>query len=558
MGKSMRGLDKIGKKVASTGRRMTMVATVPLVAFGVLAVKTTADFEFSMNKVLAKTNATGEEFAEMTELAKKLGETTRFSARESAQGMDFLAMAGFKTQEILGSLPGTLQLAAASSITLAEAADISTNILTAFGLKTKDIAHLNDVMAQAMASANFNMLEIGESMTYVAGTAKSMGVPVMETTKILGLLANAGVKGSRAGVALANVMTKLITPSNKAIEILQGKGLQFGDVFTAEGKFKDLTKTLLHLNKAGITLPEMKEVFGQRAVKTFAGIFGKDMQRNVDAINTKMSTFEGAAGRMEDIMMRGLPGALVRLKSAFEGMLLKFTGKSGLGENVELVVNKLIKFVNWVGNLSPAALKTVAVIGLLVSVLGPLLFIIGQLVIGLAALPHAIAAIGAGFAFLLTPAGLITVAVLALIWAGWTLVHEWEMIRDFWIGIFMNIVDFFVGIWQSIPKGFRSMIVNILTAFNPMLIMFRLLLKYKDALATGLKWILPKGIERKLGLTTGEESFAGIEPNQLQNQSEFKGVLRIENAPARSTVEVEQGGLSIETDTGLALAGVTR
>lgn len=585
MGKVTKGLDKIGKKAGRVGRKMTLMATLPILAFGTLAVKTTADYEFAMNKVAAKTNATGKEFKSLEDMALKLGETTRFSAVESAQGMDFLAMAGFKTNEILEALPGTLNLAAASSISLAEAADISTNILTAFGLKTKNISYLNDVMAQAMASANFNMLEIGESMTYAAGTSKSMGVKVMETTKLLGLLANAGVKGSRAGVSLANVMSKLAAPSSKAIEILKAKGFKKSDIFTVDGKFKNLTQTLLKLNKAGVNIPEMKEIFGERAVKTFAGIFGADMQKNVDAMNEKMKGFGGSAKRMEDVMMRGLPGALARLKSAFEGMLLKITGKSGIGDAVGVLIDKLTKLVSWVGNLSPKTLKLVAVFAGLLAALGPVLVVIGGFLAAIAGIPTVLAGIplflgglaaiisgiGAAFAFIISPIG---IAILAIVAVGYVMVRHWKLITSYWIDLFQPVIKFFKHlfgffkyVWQKIPTGFKKMALNIVSVLFPVIGIFRLMWKlvkpllgiaskFGSKLAPILKYVfLGKDVKNKVGLTTGEESFSGGTAVSPAQNSNFKGVLRIENLPPGSNMTVEDGDMEVETDTGFFPVG---
>ena len=198
------GLNDLGNNLTSMGQGLTTSLTLPIVGAGAAILKVAGDFEYSMNRVGALTKATGEQFTQLEDLARELGATTQYSASEAADAMSFLAMAGFKTNDILDSLPGVLQLAAAGQVELAEAADISSNILSGFGMEAEEIARVNDVLAYTLSNQNVNLEQLAYTMKYVAPVAKSRGFSLEEMSAAAGILGGAGIQGEMAGTALRN------------------------------------------------------------------------------------------------------------------------------------------------------------------------------------------------------------------------------------------------------------------------------------------------------------------------------------------------------------------
>lgn len=176
--------------------------TAAVAAAGGAAVKVGSDFEAAMSKVAAISGASGEDLDALTEKAEQMGATTKFSATESAQALQYMAMAGWDTQSMLSGIEGIMNLAAADGLDLATTSDIVTDALTAFGLKASDSGHFADVLAKASSSANTNVSMLGESFKYVAPLAGTMGYSIEDMSLALGLMANASVKGSQAGTSL--------------------------------------------------------------------------------------------------------------------------------------------------------------------------------------------------------------------------------------------------------------------------------------------------------------------------------------------------------------------
>src|SRR5690606_25493246 len=195
------------------------------------------DFQAGMNQVRAVSGATGDELAALETQAKELGRTTQFSASEAADGMGYLAMAGFEANEILGSMPSVLQLAAAAQMDLGRAADITSNILTGYGMEVDELGHANDVLVNAMTRANVDLTMLGESFKYVGPVAKSAGVTFEESAAAIGLLGNAGIQGSMAGTALRGAISRLLNPTGEAARTLERLGV---NAVTSSGELRPL------------------------------------------------------------------------------------------------------------------------------------------------------------------------------------------------------------------------------------------------------------------------------------------------------------------------------
>ena len=204
-------LSKMGK-LAKTGLK-TVATTVSAVSTALggaaaAAVKVGVSFESEMSKVSAISGATGDELQKLTDKAKEMGAKTKFSASESAQAMEYMAMAGWKTQDMLSGIEGIMDLAAASGEDLATTSDIVTDALTAFGLSASDSTHFANVLAAASSNANTNVGMMGETFKYVAPVAGALGYSVEDCAVAIGLMANSGIKASQAGTALRSIFTE--------------------------------------------------------------------------------------------------------------------------------------------------------------------------------------------------------------------------------------------------------------------------------------------------------------------------------------------------------------
>lgn len=345
-----KGIDTLGKvgtkglNVVTKGFKAvtsTMVATGAAVAgVGAASIKVGMDFEEGMSKVKAISGATEKEMSKLTSVAKELGATTQFSASEAAAGMEFLAMAGYKVNEITESMPGLLDLAAAGQMDLARAADVTTNIMSGFGLAAKETGRVADVLAKAASTANTDVSQLGEAMKYVGPIANSLGLSIEETSAAVGVLSNAGIQGGQAGTVLRAGLTRLANPTGKAAKLISELGIE---MFDANGKMKDMPGVIAELEKglAGMSDEQravaLSTIFGQQAMSGWTALLdaGSDSLSNYTA---DLENAEGAAADMAKTMNDNLKGDLVLTKSALEGIGIAI---------YENLVNPLRESIQW-------------------------------------------------------------------------------------------------------------------------------------------------------------------------------------------------------------------
>lgn len=208
VGQTGETLKGVGDKISGVGQKF-LPATAAVTALGGVAIKTASDFDAAMSKVAAVSGATGNEFEQLRAKAREMGAKTKFSASEAAEAMNYMAMAGWKTNEMLSGIEGIMNLAAASGEDLATTSDIVTDALTAFGLTAKDSGHFADILAAASSNANTNVSMMGETFSYAAPIAGALGFSAEDTASAIGLLANAGIKSSQAGTVLRTIMNNL-------------------------------------------------------------------------------------------------------------------------------------------------------------------------------------------------------------------------------------------------------------------------------------------------------------------------------------------------------------
>lgn len=390
------GLTNFGSSAKNVGRRLTTSVTLPVIGIGAAVFKTAADFEKGMNKVKAVSGATGKDFERLQRQAKELGRTTQFSASQAADAMGFLAMAGFEVNDIIGAMPGTLQLAAAGALDLGEAADIASNVLTGYGMKTSELVRVNDVLAKTFTSTNTNLSQLGEAMKYAAPVASTAGVQFEEAAAALGLMGNAGIQASMAGTSLRGAISRLLNPTGAAKDAIAALGLKVTD---SEGKLLPLVDIVRQLEESGADTADMLTIFGQRAGPALSAL----VDQGADALGDLTTDLENAGGTAENIaktQMEGATGAMHRFKSAVEGVAIAIA-ESGMLDWITDILEGAANLATSLAETNPEVLKFGTVVVAAAAALGPVIWMVGNL--------------ASAFGFLLSPVGLVVVAIAGLV-----------------------------------------------------------------------------------------------------------------------------------------------
>ncbi|ANS91004.1 phage tail tape measure protein [Staphylococcus pseudintermedius] len=373
-------LQEIGRNMQSIGRSMSLYVTAPVISGFGAAVKKSIDFDDSMRKVKATSGATSGEFQQLRDKALEMGAKTKFSASQSAEALNYMALAGWDTKEMMTGIDGVMQLAAASGEDLGAVSDIVTDSLTAFGLKAKDSGHFADVLAQASSKANTDVRGLGEAFKYAAPVAGALGYTVEDTSIAIGLMSNAGIKGEKAGTALRTMFTNLAKPTKAmknqmdelgiSITDSQGNMLPMRDVMDQlRGKFKGLSKD--QQASAAATIFGKEAMSGALAVINASDEDYKKLTKSID-------NSAGASKRMADEMEGGIGGSIRRMKSAIESLAIS------IGDVLAPYIKRLAE---WVANaatklneMPKGTQKVVVGLGLVAAAIGPLLVTLGVMV----------------------------------------------------------------------------------------------------------------------------------------------------------------------------------
>ena len=333
---SMTQMVKIQQNMAkvSTGKA-NLLGSIPSVMALAAPVKTAMDFEQAMKNVGAICNATGDDLAKMTKQARELGASTVFSASDAAEGMQYLAMAGFNTEQTMAAMPGMLDLAAAGNTDLGRTADIASNILSGFGLKAEEMARVSDVLTKTFTTSNTNLEMLGDTMKYVAPVAASVGMSVEDCAAAVGILGNSGIQGSQAGTVLRSALLRLSAPPTEAAKALESLGMSTKD---AEGNTRPMVDILEELNektakmgsgeKSGI----FTKIFGMEAASgmiTLANSAGKQITDAGGNVTTELRDYmakinkaNGTAKQVAGDRMKTTAGALEEMSGAFEDVCI--------------------------------------------------------------------------------------------------------------------------------------------------------------------------------------------------------------------------------------------
>ena len=291
-------------------------------SFGVAeSVNSFQDFESMMSQVKSISGATGQAFDDLTAKAQEMGATTKFTATESAEAFNYMAMAGWKPQQMIDGISGIMSLAAASGEDLGTTSDIVTDALTAFGLQAGDAGHFADVLAQASANANTNVSMLGESFKYVAPVAGAMNYSVEDTSLALGLMANASIKGSMAGTALKTSLANMAAPTDSMAAAMDKYGISLTD---SEGNMKSLRGVIDNLRGSLGGLSETEQtaaastIFGKEAMAGMLAIINAS-EEDYNKLSTAIGNSKDAAEGMADTMLDNLKGSFTLMQSAIEG-----------------------------------------------------------------------------------------------------------------------------------------------------------------------------------------------------------------------------------------------
>lgn len=426
------------------------------------------DREMSRVGALTRIDKSDPQFAALREQAKKLGAETQFTSSDAASGQAFLAMAGFTPQAIQAALPGVLNMALAGGMDLGQSADISSNILSQFHLDPKEMDRVSDVLTAAFTRTNTDLNSIGEAMKYAGTGMAGLGVSVEQTTAMIGVMANVGLRGSIAGTGLQTTFSRLAAPTGKARDALKELGVTVAD---ATGKMRPAEAVLADIYKSvkkyGQTdqLSFFKDIAGEEAAKSFQALVQSAGSGELQKLLGELKKAQGESAAVAKKMADNLDGDLKNLGSAWEGFRIQIE---------ELLDGPLRGLVQGIGNVvsamtawareNPGLTRTLLVVGgsllAITGVIGGLSLAIGllagpfatlrlgfSLLSGFSALPAlfsvvtgAVSLLGGAIAALFSPVGLIVAAFVA---AGLLIWKFWEPIKAFFIG-------FFAGVWEAL------------------------------------------------------------------------------------------------------------
>lgn len=470
-------MQEFGGEIESTGNKM-LPATAAIAGLGAVAVKTTADFDEGMSKVAAISGTTGDEFDQLRAKAREMGAKTKFSASEAADAFQYMAMAGWKAEDMMDGIEGIMNLAAASGEDLATTSDIVTDALTAFGLTAAESGHFADIMAAASSNANTNVSMMGETFKYVAPVAGALGFSAEDTSVAIGLMANSGIKASQAGTSLRQILTNLgsgveLTGSAFA-EAGESMGEYHVETVNADGTMRSLNDILVDLREGFSGLTDAEKAANAESIAGKVGMSGllaivNASQGDFDKLTQSVATCDGTSQRMAETMQDNLNGQMTILKSQLEELAISFGDL--LMPIIREIVSHIQGLVDWLNGLSEEQKKIIAIIAIVIAAIGPLLIIIGKVVSGIGTLMTLVGGLS-------LPILGIVAAIVALIAIFVVLYNQneefrakvneiWGQVKDFIanvIAIIKQIITAFVELIKAIWNQFGNDIMNVVSA----------------------------------------------------------------------------------------------
>lgn len=427
-------ISKVGEEVTSAGKKLLPV-TAAVTGIGTAAVKTAADFESSMSQVQATMGITKDSMSSvdgqtvntmdtLSALAKKMGEETAFSASECAEALNYLALAGYDTQQMCDTLPIVLNLAAAGGIDLASASDMVTDAMSALGMGVNESEKMVDQMSKTASTTNTSVAQLGEGILTIGATAKSIKGGTAELNTALGILANNGIKGAEGGTHLRNVILSLQNPTDTAAGCLEKLGVS---VYDSEGNMRSLNDILGDLNASmdGMTSEEKSNIIGNIFNKTDISSVNALLANTGETWDNLQGSIEnsaGAAQQMADTQLDNLNGQITILKSAVEGAAISIG--EVLVPIIKEIVQKVQEWTDKFNGLSDEQKRIIVIIGAVAAAIGPILIVIGTLISAIGTITSATG--------LLMSSGLLPIigVVAGVVAAGVLLYKNWDTIKE--------------------------------------------------------------------------------------------------------------------------------
>lgn len=509
-------MKRAGDKMQDVGKSLTTKVTAPLTGIAAAAIKVGTDFETSMSHVAAVSGATGEDLERLKAKAREMGATTNKSASEAADAMGYMALAGWDTQQMLAGIEPMLKLSSAGNIDLARTADLVTDSMSALGVEINELDAYLDVMAKTAQSSNTDIDQLGEAFITAGGKLRDLGIDFKEGAIALGLMANAGIKGSEAGRGLSAILTNLTAPTGQAKKALEELGIS---VFDTNGEFIGIEQALKKVDGAlsGMTQEQQamykSMIAGKEHAKTFSALMNA-LGDDYDNLREEVEGANGALDEMYEIMTDNLKGRWDEFKSALEEAGIAIF--NNLQPALETVLGFLKTLVDMFNALPGPVQGFIVVIGGLAAAIGPLLTVLGFMVSNIGALLTAVpkvigvikglsgvltaakaaaavftGALGTISAPVLAVIGVITalIAIGVALYKNWDeikefaseiwesikeifftvveaigefLLEKWNLISDDVISIWESIKEFFSGIWEIIKNIFVGAFIVIL------------------------------------------------------------------------------------------------
>lgn len=406
---------QIGSALTGMGKVLSTAVTLPLLGIAATSIKVGNEFQAQMSRVQAIAGATGGELDKMKAQAIELGAKTAFSAKEAAQGMENLASAGFQVNEIMDAMPGVLDLAAVSGGDVAASSEAMASSLRAFGLEAGQAGHVADVFARAAADTNAETVDMAEAMKYVAPVAHSMGLSLEETAASIGIMADAGIKGSQAGTTLRGALSRIAKPTKAMVKSMDQLGVSFYD---ANGKMIPLREQIAQLKTAtaGLTQEERNRhlvtLYGQNSLSGMLALLDAGPEK-LDKMTNALINSDGAAREMAETMQDNLASKIEQMGGAFESAAIVI--QQILEPALTKVVGRITKLIEAFLNMSPVGQKMVVIFAGMVAALGPLLLIAGTVITTMVKLRIAIQFLGPAFMGTMGTIALVVAAFYALV-----------------------------------------------------------------------------------------------------------------------------------------------
>lgn len=371
-------LTTLGSGAVNLGSTLTGAITTPLVGIGVAAMTTFGNFEQQMNRVKAISGATGGQFDQLKQRAVELGASSVFSASEVAQAMENMASAGMNVNDIYSASAGVMDLAAVSGRDMGLAAEAVASAMNQFGIAGENATHVADVYAKAAADTNAETVDMAEAMKYAGPVMSSLNSSFEETAAAIGIMSNAGIKGSQAGTTLRTAMQRLAAPTDVAAKLMQSLGIS---AYNSEGQMKPISELLPHLQERLSGLSEeqrnnaLNTLFGKESLSGMLALLDS-AGPEFDGVVSGLQNSNGAAKEMADTMNSGLSGSIENLKGKLETAAI--TVSERFAPYIEKSADKVGELTEWFTNLSEEQQDQIIKWGLVAAAAGPALVVFGK------------------------------------------------------------------------------------------------------------------------------------------------------------------------------------